>query len=182
MPASDNVYIYAFSSSGVCGSSVKTCRREYAVSWCVCVKGRWPMGGTVQVNTSCQSVRFSRRPRPPLPVGINLTLLIHPHTHTGPEPGTAPTRSYLSPSKSLLWNSSLSTHSTGTSPRFRLGLCTRRFCIHWKRLQRKCDDTKVFLKSSLWRLNPCQTTPLPCIVHQWMHAIIAHPTKGWYHL
>ncbi|KAI9530881.1 hypothetical protein NQZ68_000372 [Dissostichus eleginoides] len=36
-------------------------------------------GGTVQVNTSCQSVRFSRRPRPPLPVGINLTLRIHPH-------------------------------------------------------------------------------------------------------
>ena len=38
------------------------------------------MGATVQVNTSCQSVRFSRRPKLPLPVGINLTLLILSHT------------------------------------------------------------------------------------------------------
>lgn len=38
--------VCAFSSSGVCGSSVKTCRRENVVSWCVCVcEGEVTHGG-----------------------------------------------------------------------------------------------------------------------------------------
>lgn len=113
---------------------------------CVCVKGRWPTGGTVQVNTSCQSVRFSRRPRPPLPVGINLTLLIHPHTE--PEWGTAPTHSYLPPSKSSHRSSALcSLH--WDFPSLKAGPLHRKILYSLKRLQRNCDATKVFLKSYL---------------------------------
>lgn len=74
---SDN--INAFSSSGVCGSSVKMCRKEFAASWCTRKKGGWPMGhGSGQQQLS--ECEVQPQAKASLPFGINLTLLLHPHT------------------------------------------------------------------------------------------------------
>lgn len=81
------------------------------------------MGATVQVNTSCQSVRFSRRPEPLLPVGINLTLLIPlAQTHDQKQPLPAPTF----PLQRVCTKTAHSANSAGTSPSPRAGPPHRR--------------------------------------------------------
>lgn len=103
--------IFAFSSSGVCGSCAKTCRREYAVSWCVRVReGEVTHGGhssgqhqlsECEVQPQAKASRACRdKPDPPR---------TPTHTLAGPEPGAAPTRSYLPPSKSSHWSGTLYT-------------------------------------------------------------------------
>lgn len=135
---SDNVYL-AISSSGVCGSSVKTCRREYAVSWCVfkstclcvCEGDATHGGGTVQVNTSCQSVRFSLRPRPPFARGRggDKPDPPHPPTHTHRTRTRNSPRSLLPSSfKEFTLRQYILLALLGLPPRFRLGLCTTALC------------------------------------------------------
>lgn len=71
------------------------------------------MGATVQVNTSCQSVRFSRRPKPSLPVGINLTLLIPSPIQTDDQKQPLP--AFTSPLQRVCTKTAHSANSAGSS-------------------------------------------------------------------